>query len=110
MASYLTPMPPFDSNADAEGNIATRWRTWMVDFKIFFTACNITNKTRQRVLLLYQAGPRIPEIFRNFPDPGNDDDFHKATQLLSEYFEPKKKIDYTKSTNFGKHNKATRKR
>ena len=25
-----------------------------------------------------------------FPDPGNDGDFDKATQLLSEYFEPQK--------------------
>ena len=55
----------------------------------------------------HQAGPQIRKIFRLFQDPGNDDDFDKAMQLLSEHFEPQ---NYTKSTNFGKHNKATRKR
>ncbi|XP_028412511.1 uncharacterized protein LOC114541021 [Dendronephthya gigantea] len=90
MATYLTPMPPFDPDADAGGNIAAKWRTWLADFKTFLTASNITNKTRQRALLLYQAGPRVREIFRHFPDPGNDDDFDKATELLTEYFEPQK--------------------
>ncbi|XP_028417254.1 uncharacterized protein LOC114541657 [Dendronephthya gigantea] len=90
MGTYLAPMPPFDPDADAGGNIAAKWRTWLADFKIFLTASEITNKTRQRALLLYQAGQRIREIFRHFPDPGNDDDFNKATELLTEYFEPQK--------------------
>ncbi|XP_046858634.1 uncharacterized protein K02A2.6-like [Xenia sp. Carnegie-2017] len=53
-------------------------------------ASNITNRTRQRALLHYQAGPRIREIFRQFPDPGEDDNFAKAEILLTEYFEPQK--------------------
>ena len=76
MVTYFTPMLPFDPDADTGGNIATRWRTWLADFKTFLTASNITNKTRQRAL--------------HFPDPGNDDDFDKATQLLSEFFGPQK--------------------
>lgn len=90
MASFVSPMPPFDPDLEAGGNQAARWRTWLADFKTFLTASNITNKTRQRALLLYQAGPRIREIFRQFPDPGEDDDVAKAEQLLTDYFEPQK--------------------
>ena len=83
-------MPHFNPDEEIGGNIANRWRTWLADFKTFLTASNITNRTRQRALLLYQAGPRIREIFRQFPDPGEDDDFAKAEILLTEYFEPQK--------------------
>ena len=41
-------------------------------------------------MLLFQAGPRIREIFRQFPDQGNDDDIAKAEELLTAYFEPQK--------------------
>lgn len=90
MATFLSPMPHFNPDEEIGGNIANRWRTWLADFKTFLTASNITNRTRQRALLLYQAGPRIREIFRQFPDPGEDDDFAKAEILLTEYFEPQK--------------------
>ncbi|CAB4005815.1 Hypothetical predicted protein, partial [Paramuricea clavata] len=36
------------------------------------------------------AGPRVREIFRQFPDPGTDDDIAKAEELLTAYFEPQK--------------------
>ena len=76
-------MPPFNPDDDVGGNQAIRWRTWLVDFKMFLAASNITNKTRQRALLLYQAGPRVREIFGQFPDPGTDDDVAKACRGTS---------------------------
>ena len=42
----------------------------------------------QRALSLCQAGPRVREIFRQFPDPGRDDDVAKADEVLTVYFEP----------------------
>ena len=58
---------------------------------MFLAASNITNKIRQKALLLYQAGPRVREIFRQFPDSaGTDDDIAKAEELLTAYFEPQK--------------------
>ena len=90
MASFVAPMPPFNPDEEVGGNQALRWRTWLADFKMFLAASNITNKTRQRALLLYQAGPRVREIFRQFPDPGGDDDVAKAEELLTAYFEPQK--------------------
>ena len=88
MASFVSPIPPFNPDDEVGGNQAIRWRTWLADFKMFLAASNITNKTRQRALLLYQAGPRVREIFRQFPDPGTDDDVAKAEELLTAYFEP----------------------
>ena len=90
MASFVSPMPPFNPDDEVGGNQAFRWRTWLADFKMFLAASNITNKTRQRALLLYQAGPRVREIFRQFPDPSADDDVAKAEELLTAYFEPQK--------------------
>ena len=90
MASFVFPMPPFNPDDEVGGNQALRWRTWLADFKMFLAASNITNKTRQRALLLYQAGPRVREIFRQFPEPGADDDVAKAEELLTAYFEPQK--------------------
>ncbi len=44
----------------------------------------------QRALLLYQAGLKVREIFRQFPDHGGDDDVAKAEELLTAYFETQK--------------------
>ena len=90
MASFVSPMPSFDPDRAVGGNQALLWHAWFADFKTFLTASNITNKTRQRALLLHQSGPRIREILRQFPDPGDDDDLAKAEQLLTDYFEPQK--------------------
>ena len=91
MASFVSPMLTFNSDDEVGGNQTSRWRTWLADFKIFIAACYIiTKKRRQRELLLYQAGPRVREIFRQFPDPGTDDDVAKTEELLMAYFEPQK--------------------
>ena len=45
---------------------------------------------KKRAFLLYQAGPKVREIFRQIPENGNDDDFDKATELLNAHFEPQK--------------------
>ena len=39
----------------------------------------ITDKKKKLVLLLYQADPKIREIFRQIPENGHDDDFDKRT-------------------------------
>ena len=45
---------------------------------------------RQRALLLYQAGSRIREIFKQLPDNGDDDDFDTAKMKLMQFSEPQK--------------------
>ena len=56
----------------------------------------------KRALFLYQAGPRIREIFTQIPDTGNDDDYEKAKDKLREYFEPQKNRRYYEVYRFRK--------
>ena len=57
---------------------------------MYLVASGVTDKKKKRVLLLYQAGPRVREIFRQIPDHGDDDDFDTAVNKLNAYFEPQK--------------------
>ena len=90
MASFVSPMPPFNPEEEVGRNQALRWRTWLADFKMFLATSNITNKTRQRAILLYQAGPRVREICPRIGELSKYDDIAKAEELLTAYFEPKK--------------------
>ena len=54
--SLVNPMPPFDPDG---ANFSHKWKTWLADVKTYLIASNITDKKRQRALLLYQAGPRV---------------------------------------------------
>ena len=62
MAS-ISPVPPFDPDGDFGTSMANRWRIWIDDFKTYLLASNIKDNTHKRALLLYQAGPRVQEIF-----------------------------------------------
>lgn len=57
------PLPVFYPNAVVGASLATRWNNWMADFEMYIVACGVTDAKRKRALLLYQAGPRIREIF-----------------------------------------------
>ena len=56
---------------------------WLADFKMFLAASNITNKTKQRALLLYQVGSRVRKVFRQFPVSGTEDDIGKVDRGTS---------------------------
>jgi hypothetical protein len=45
-------------------------------------------------LLLYQAGPRLREIFKKLVDTGNNDNYEVAKAKLKEYFDPQKNRRY----------------
>ena len=64
MAMLVQSMPPFDPDVDVGASVGPRWRIWLEDFETFVVANAITDDTRKRALLLYQAGPRVREIFR----------------------------------------------
>ena len=59
-----------------------------------FLASGITDAKRQRPLLLYQAAPRVREIFAQLPETGDEDGFDLAKQTLTGYFEPQKNKRY----------------
>ena len=43
---------------------------------------------------MYQAGPRVREIFKQLTDIGNDDDYEVAKAKLKEYCDPQKNRRY----------------
>ncbi len=96
MAQSVTiqPMPEFRPDAKVGASLATRWINWQSDFEMFLTASGITDAKRKRALLLYQAGPRVREIFKQLTDTGNDDDYEVAKAKLKEYFDPQKNRRY----------------
>ena len=57
---------------------------------MYITANGITDEKQKRALLLYQAGSRVREIFRQLPDRGEDDDYDTAVAKLNGYFGPQK--------------------
>ena len=61
MASALPHFDPFDIHAD--GAMAKRWRKWIKPLENLFVAAAITDKKRQRALVLYYAGEGVCEIF-----------------------------------------------
>ena len=89
-APLVNPMPPFDPDSEIGANIGPKWKVWLEDFEMYITANGITDKKQKRALLLYQAGSRVREIFRQLPDRGEDDDYDTAVTKLNGYFEPQK--------------------
>lgn len=90
----IRPMPEFNPDADVGASVATRWNNWISDFDMFILASGITDPKRQRALLLYQAGPRVREIFKQLPETGDSSDYDTAKAKLKTYFEPQKNRRY----------------
>ena len=91
MATAVIPnFDPFDVHADSA--IAQRWRKWIKRLENLFVAANIKNAERQRALLLHYAGEEVCDIFEVLPDTGED--FKTAKEALTEYFDPKKNVEY----------------
>ena len=61
-AISIKPVAEFRPNAEVGASLATHWKDWLDDFEMFLLASGITDDTRKRALLLYQAGPRVREI------------------------------------------------
>lgn len=58
---------------------------------------NVTNKPRQRALLLHYAGAATTEIFDTLPNTTvgeGGDPLEKAVQALTNYFTPKQNREY----------------
>ena len=66
---------------------------WLARFRNFLLVIDVTDKKRQRALLLHYAGEGLNEIFDTLPDTtaGEDENvFEKAVEALTTYFTPKK--------------------
>ena len=82
----INPMPEFSPDAQIGTSLATRWSNWQSDFEMYLTASGVTDPKRKRGLLLYQAGQRVREIFKQIPETGTDEDYDVAKQKLKAYF------------------------
>ena len=87
----LPPLPSFDPLND-QSSLSQRWTQWMKRFETYIIATNIKDDKQKRAMLLYQAGQETQDIFETLEDTG--DDYVTAKSKLTEYFSPKKNIDY----------------
>ena len=93
-ALSLQPVPEFNPDAEVGASLFTCWKKWLADFEMYILASGVTNNTRKRALLLYQAGSRVREIFAQLSDTGNADAYDTAKAKLTAYFEPHKNRRY----------------
>ncbi|GAA6090226.1 uncharacterized protein K02A2.6-like [Tachysurus ichikawai] len=91
--AVLPHFPRFDIDSD-QGSLAVKWKKWLSRFGTFLTAAGVTNKTRQRAMLLHYAGEQVQDIFDTIPENGDSDDYDKAAQVLTEYFSPSRNTEY----------------
>ncbi|XP_053376976.1 uncharacterized protein K02A2.6-like [Mercenaria mercenaria] len=75
-------------------SLSQRWDKWMKQFNFFTVGSGITDATQKRALLLHLAGPETQEIFGTLTETGEDKDYDKAVEKLTDYFKPKKNIAY----------------
>ena len=71
-----------------------------VSKRTYVAAIIITNDKQKRILLLYQAGEAMQEIFEKLPE--TEEDYATAQAKLDEYFSPKT----TKYFNFAKQSSS----
>ena len=90
----IQPLPEFSPDAEIGSSLAAKWKLWMEDFEMFILASGMTDPKWKRALLLYQAGQRVREIFRQLQDTGTESDYDTAKTKLQEYFEPQQNRRY----------------
>ncbi|CAB4006435.1 Retrovirus-related Pol poly from transposon [Paramuricea clavata] len=82
----IQPLPEFNLDSEVGASLATRWTNCLDDFEMFILASGITEEKRKRALLLYQAGQRVREIFRQLSNTGTTADYKTATDKLTRRF------------------------
>ena len=93
-------LPPFESfNIEDNASLGPRWKKYLARFELLVTATDLGGQpARKRALLLHYAGEQVFEIYDTFTDQqkgeDNEEGYQRLKTSLSEYFEPKKNIDY----------------
>ena len=92
----LPPFPSFDLSTD-HGALGTRWKKYVSRFRNLLVALNITNKKRQRAILLHYAGEEVNNIVDTLPDAeaeGDEDPLESLIIALTNHFTPKSNVAY----------------
>lgn len=94
------PAPKVFDTVGDPATLQQRWSIWKNEFELFVTASGIKDGKQQRAVLLHLAGTGIREIFRSIPDDkkGEDKDFKKAMDALTEHFQLKKNVPRARQT------------
>ena len=92
----LPPFPSFDLSTD-HGALGTRWKKYVSRFRNLLVALNITNKKRQRAILLHYAGEEVNDIVDTLPDAeaeGDEDPLESLIIAVTNHFTPKSNVAY----------------
>ena len=82
-------MPNFNVNRPDE------WPFWLKRFRNMMKAAQITDPGIQEANLLHVAGPEVFELHESLPaEEGGSNVFENTAKQLSDYFVPKKNVDY----------------
>ena len=95
MANALPAFTEFDVSETSTQ--AARWQKWLSRFENLLVAMDVSNRKRQRALLLHYAGEATNEIFDTLPNTTageGEDPFDKAVQALTNYFTPGQNREY----------------
>lgn len=89
----LPTFPSFDISPDS----GAPWKKYIARFLNLVIALNITDKNRQKALLLHYGGDEVNDIFDTLTitEAGEDESpIDKAIDALSAYFQPKQNVAY----------------
>ncbi|XP_060558907.1 uncharacterized protein LOC132719176 [Ruditapes philippinarum] len=73
-------------------NLSKAWEQYEKRFEIYIQAAGVTKDYQKRALLLHVGGSQIQDVFNSLGSPGTT--YKDAADSLSNYFKPKKKIQY----------------
>jgi len=87
--------PPQPLSLSSNPATSQVWEKWIASLSLYFLASNITDKSRQKALLLYLGGEDLREIYSTLDDKGTT--FEEAKLVLDLYFLPKKNLTFERS-------------
>ena len=96
IATALPLFPKFDISPES-GTLGMHWKKHVTCFQNLLVALNITDKLRQKALLLHCAGKEVNNILEMLPDTDTREDecpLEKTIDAISAYFQPKQNIAY----------------
>lgn len=85
-------LPVFPSFNVTETAVDSRWKKWLGRLEIMLVGMDVKDAKRKRALLLHYAGEDVYDIFTTLPDV--EETFDAAKQALTQYFAPKKSIEF----------------
>ena len=98
MASSIPEFPKFQIHGE-ETSAGVRWRKYIARFENLVGGMGIVDEhARKKCLLLHLAGEEVFDIVQTFTDAqkgdDTDDGYKTLKKSLTDYFEPKKSLDY----------------